>query len=128
MRSGRRPKLQLPEGGKPAKAGKSRRRRVLRGRQLRARWRQLGTAFLLSGSGVGLILALLQVPDRFDTFLVLSTALVNLIAGVQQALWGVLQLLIVLLLVLAAVGALALVVVGLIRLIQAFWPQPTGRP
>lgn len=39
-----------------------------------------------------------------------------------------LQLLIVLLLVLAAVGALALVVVGLIRLIQAFWPQPTGRP
>jgi hypothetical protein len=128
MRSGRRPKLQLPEGGKPAKAGKSRRRRVLRGRQLRARWRQLGTAFLLSGSGVGLILALLQVPDRFDTFLVLSTALANLIAGVQQALWGVLQLLIVLLLVLAAVGALALVVVGLIRLIQAFWPQPTGRP
>ena len=128
MRSGRRPKLQLPEGSKPAKAGKSRRSRVLRGRQLRARWRQLGTAFLLSGSGVGLILALLQVPDRFDTFLVLSTALVNLIAGVQQALWGVLQLLIVLLLVLAAVGALALVVVGLIRLIQAFWPQPTGRP
>jgi hypothetical protein len=128
MSSGRRPKLQLPEGGKPAKAGKSRRSRVLRGRQLRARWRQLGTAFLLSGSGVGLILALLQVPDRFDTFLVLSTALVNLIAGVQQALWGVLQLLIVLLLVLAAVGALALVVVGLIRLIQAFWPQPTGRP
>ncbi|MEB3202313.1 MAG: hypothetical protein VKK05_05795 [Synechococcus sp.] len=128
MSSGRRPKLQLPEGGKPAKAGNSRRSRVLRGRQLRARWRQLGTAFLLSGSGVGLILALLQVPDRFDTFLVLSTALVNLIAGVQQALWGVLQLLIVLLLVLAAVGALALVVVGLIRLIQAFWPQPTGRP
>ena len=68
------------------------------------------------------------MPDRFDTFLVLSTALVNLIEGVKQALWGVLQLLSVLLLVLAAVVALALVVVALIRLIQAFWPQPPARP
>ena len=124
MKSGRRREQKLPASGKPAKA----RRRVFRGRQLQARWRQIGTSFLLGGTGVGLILALLQVPDRFDTFLVLSTALVNLIEGVKQALWGVLQLLAVLLLVLAAVAALALVVVALIRLFRAFWPQPPARP
>ncbi|NQW37603.1 MAG: hypothetical protein HQ469_00160, partial [Cyanobacteria bacterium] len=101
MKSGRRRALQLPVSGKPAKD----RRRVFRRRQLQSRWRQIGTSFLLGGTGVGLILALLQVPDRFDTFLVLSTALVNLIEGVKQALWGVLQLLSVLLLVLAAVAA-----------------------
>ena len=124
MKSGRRRALHLPVSGKPAKD----RRRVFRRRQLQSRWRQIGTSFLLGGTGVGLILALLQVPDRFDTFLVLSTALVNLIEGVKQALWGVLQLLSVLLLVLAAVAALALVVVALIRLIRAFWPQPPARP
>ena len=124
MKSGRRRALQLPVSGKPAKD----RRRVFRRRQLQSRWRQIDTSFLLGGTGVGLILALLQVPDRFDTFLVLSTALVNLIEGVKQALWGVLQLLAVLLLVLAAVAAGALVVVALIRLIRAFWPQPPARP
>ena len=124
MKSGRRRALQLPVSGKPAKD----RLRVFRRRQLQSRWRQIGTSFLLGGTGLGLILALLQVPDRFDTFLVLSTALVNLIEGVKQALWGVLQLLSVLLLVLAAVAALALVVVALIRLIRAFWPQPPARP
>ena len=124
MKSGRRRALQLPVSGKPAKD----RRRVFRRRQLQSRWRQIGTSFLLGGTGVGLILALLQVPDRFDTFLMLSTSLVNLIEGVKQALWGVLQLLSVLLLVLAAVAALALVVVALIRLIRALWPQPPVRP
>lgn len=124
MKSGRRREQKLPASGKPAKT----RRRVFRGRQPQSRWRQIGTSFLLGGTGVGLILALLQVPDRFDTFLMLSTSLVNLIEGVKQALWGVLQLLSVLLLVLAAVAALALVVVALIRLIRALWPQPPVRP
>ncbi|QPN70423.1 hypothetical protein [Synechococcus sp. CBW1108] len=124
MKSGRRREKQLYVSGKPAKT----RRRVFRGRQLQARLRQVGTSFLLGGTGVGLILALLQVPDRFDTFLVLSKALVNLIEGVKQALWGVLQLLSVLLLVLAAAAAVALVVLALIRLIQALWPQPPARP
>ncbi len=124
MKSGRRREKQLYVSGKPAKT----RRRVVRGRQLQARLRQVGTSFLLGGTGVGLILALLQVPDRFDTFLVLSKALVNLIEGVKQALWGVLQLLSVLLLVLAAAAAVALVVLALIRLIQALWPQPPVRP
>jgi hypothetical protein len=68
-----------------------------------------------------LLIALLQLPERFDTFLVLSTALANLIGGVQQALWGLL------LLVLVAIAALGLVAAGLIRLVRAFLPQPSPR-
>ncbi|MEB3326430.1 MAG: hypothetical protein VKI39_01840 [Synechococcus sp.] len=124
MKSGRRRELRTPGSGKAARV----RRRGFRGRLLRARWRQIGTSLLLGGTGVGLILALMQVPDRFDTFLVLSTALADLTAGLQRALWGVLQLLFVLLVALAAVGALALVVLAPIRLIQALWPQPPARP
>jgi hypothetical protein len=121
MTSPRRRALQLPATG-------SANRRVFRRRRRPARWRQAGTALLLGGLGVGLLLALLQLPERFDTFLVLSTALANLIGGVQQALWGLVQLLAVVLLVLVAIAALGLVAAGLIRLVKAFWPQPSQRP
>jgi len=100
-------------------------RRVFR-RRRPARWRQAGVALLLGAAGAGLLLALLQLPERFDTFLLLSTALANLIGGVQQALWGLGQLLAVVLLVLAAIAALALVLAGIIRLVRALWPQPSS--
>lgn len=120
MTSPRRRALQLPATGATT-------RRVFRRRRPPARWRQAGIALLLGGAGVGLLLALLQLPERFDTFLVLSTALANLIGGVQQALWGLLQLLAAVLVVLAALVALGLVAAGLIRLVRAFWPQPAIR-
>lgn len=120
MTSPRRRALQLPATGATT-------RRVFRRRRQPARWRQAGIALLLGGAGVGLLLALLQLPERFDTFLVLSTALANLIGGLQQALWGLLQLLAAVLVVLAALVALGLVVAGLIRLVRAFWPQPVIR-
>ncbi|MCX5939798.1 hypothetical protein [Cyanobium sp. T1B-Tous] len=116
MTSPRRRALQLPTTGDAT-------RRVFRRKRRPARWRQAGIALLLGGAGVLLLLGLLQLPERFDTFLVLSTALANLIGGVQQALWGVLQLLAVVLVVLAVILALGLVVTGLIRLVRAFWPQ-----
>ncbi len=121
MTSPRRRALQLPTTGGDAT------RRVFRRKRRPARWRQAGIALLLGGAGVLLLLGLLQLPERFDTFLVLSTALANLIGGVQQALWGVLQLLAVVLVVLAVVLALGLVLTGLIRLVRAFWAQP-ARP
>ena len=97
-------------------------RRVFRRKRRPSRWRQVGVALLLAAAGVGLLFGLLQLPERFDTFLVLSTALANLIGGVQQALWGLVQLLAVVLLVVVALAALGLVVAGLIRLVRAFWP------
>lgn len=118
MTSPRRRALQLPATGNAT-------RRVFRRRRRPARWRQAGIALLLGAAGVGLLLALLQLPERFDTFVVLSTALANLIGGVQQALWGLLQLLAVALLVLTAIAALGLVAAGLVRLVRAFWPQRT---
>jgi hypothetical protein len=120
MTSPRRRTLQLPATGAST-------RRVFRRKRRPARWRQAALALLLGGAGIALLLGLLQLPERFDTFLVLSTALANLIGGVQQALWGLVQLLAVVLLVLAAIVALGLVVAGLIRLVRAFWPQP-ARP
>ena len=120
MTSPRRRALQLP-------ATSASTRRVFRRRHRPARWRQAAIALLLGGAGVGLMLALLQLPERFDTFLVLSTALANLIGGVQQALWGLVQLLAVVLLVLAAIAAIGLVVAAIIRLVRALWPQPSRR-
>lgn len=120
MTSPRRRALQLPATGTAT-------RRVFRRHRRPARWRQAGIALLLGAAGVGLLVALLQLPERFDTVLVLSTALANLIGGLQQALWGLVQLLAVVLLVLVAVAALGLVVVGLIRLVRAFWPQSAPR-
>ena len=120
MTSPRRRALQLPATGAST-------RRVFRRRHRPARWRQAAIALLLGATGAGLMLALLQLPERFDTFLVLSTALANLIGGVQQALWGLVQLLAVVLLVLAAIAAIGLVVAGIIRLVRALWPQPSRR-
>ena len=132
MTSPRRRALQLPATGGsrralqlPATGGSA--RRVFRRKRRPARWRQAGVALLLGAAGVALLLGLLQVPERFDAVLVLSTALANLIGGVQQALWGVVQLLAVVLVVLAALAALGLVAAGLIRLVRAFWPQPAPR-
>ena len=119
MTSPRRRALQLPTTG-------ASKRRVFRRRRRPARWRQAGVALLLGAAGAGLLLVLLQLPERFDTFLLLSTALANLIGGVQQALWGLGQLLAVVLLVLAAIAALALVLAGIIRLVRALWPQPSS--
>ena len=120
MTSPRRRALKLPPTGAST-------RKVFRRRHRPDRWRQAVIALLLGAAGVVLMLALLQLPERFDTFLVLSTALANLIGGLQRALWGLLQLVVVVLLVLAAIAALGLVVAGIVRLVRALGPQPSRR-
>lgn len=72
--------------------------------------------------GVGLFVALLQLPERFDTVLLLSKALANLIGGVQQVVVGLVQLLGLVLLVGLALLALVLVVAGLVRIVRALAP------
>ncbi len=89
------------------------------------RIRQLAEALLLLAGGVGVLLALLRLPDRLDTLLLVSNAIANLIAGLSRLGLGLLQLLGVLVLVGVVLLALALLAGGLIRLIRALLrPRP----
>lgn len=99
-------------------------RQVFRRRRPPARWKQVGAGFLLGSAGAGLVVGLLQLPHRLDTLLLLSTALANLIRGLQLLLLGFLQVIAMVLLVAIAVGALVLVLAGLVRMVRAFMPRP----
>lgn len=116
MTSSRRPLLQLPQkpGGE---------RKVFRRKSRPTRLRQFGSGLLLGALGCGLLAGLLQIPARLDAFLLLSEALVHLIEGVSTFLLGFLQLLAVVLLVVVALGALVLVVAGVVRLVRACLPR-----
>jgi hypothetical protein len=109
--------LQLPRTGRVD-------RRVFSPPSRVPRWRQLLVALALGALGAGLLILLLQLPDRFDTVLVLSQALSSLVGGVRQFFEGLLQLLGLVLLVLLALLALALLVIAAVRLVRALGPQP----
>ncbi len=93
------------------------------------RIRQLAEAVLLLAGGVGLLLALMRLPGRLDTLLLVSNAIANLIAGLSKLGLGLLQLLGVLLLVGVVLVALAFLAGGLIRLTRALLrPRPRTAP
>lgn len=96
------------------------------------RWKPFLIALLLEALGVGLLVGLLQLPERLDTVLLISQALANLIGGVQRLVVGLVQLVALVLLVGLAVAALVLVVAGLVRLVRSFGlppgPGPQRRP
>jgi hypothetical protein len=71
-----------------------------------------------------MLYGLVQLPERLDTVLLLSTSIAQLIAGVRALVLGLLQLLAVVLVVLVALLALVLLVAGAIRLVRALMPRP----
>lgn len=99
-------------------------RQVFRRRRRPPRWRLVLTALAMGALGAGLIALLLQLPRRFDTVLLLSRALANLISGVQQLAVGLVQLTALALLVLAAVAGLVLLVACAVRLVRALLMAP----
>ena len=103
-------------------------RQVFRRKRAPHRWKQGAFGVLIGAAGVGLVVALMQLPQRLDTLLLLSTALANVIRGLQLFVFGLLQVLAVVVLVTVAVGALALAVAGLIRFVRAFLPRPARLP
>ena len=126
----RRDRLQVVRGGRGSTA-ESKPRTVFRRRRPQPRSRRILEAMLLMAAGIGLLVLLLQLPERIDldSLLLLSTALGHLIGGLSQLLAGVLQLLGVLLLVGLALLALLLLVAGLVRLVRAVLaPAPAVAP
>jgi hypothetical protein len=93
-----------------------------------ARVRQVGEALLLLAAGIGLLLALMRLPERLDTLLLVSNAIANLIGGLSKLGLGLLQLLGVLLLVGVVLLALAFLAGGLVRLARALLRPKTTAP
>ena len=69
-------------------------------------------------------MGLLQLPSRFDTVLLVSTAIANLIAGLGRFLLGLLQLVALGLVLAVAVAGLLLLVMAVLRIVRAFLPLP----
>ena len=93
-----------------------------------ARVRQVGEGLLLLAAGVALLLALMRLPERLDTLLLVSNAIANLIGGLSKLGLGLLQLLGVLLLVGVVLLALAFLAGGLVRLARALLRPKTTAP
>jgi hypothetical protein len=121
MTSSRRRALHLP-----MKAPRT--RQVFRTRRRPSRWRHFGSAVLLAALGTLLLVGLLQLPERLDTFLLLSNAIANLIGGLQQFLLGLVQLLAVVLVVVVALAGLVLLVAAGFRLVRALLPRRKTSP
>jgi hypothetical protein len=121
MTSPRQRTLLLPKAAPKA-------RRVFRQRRRRARWQQLGTGLLSLAGGAGLMFGLMLLPERLDTLLLVSNAIANLIGGLSRFGMGLLQLLAVLALAAFALGALVLLLAGVVRLLKALWPEPPRQP
>ena len=121
MTSPRQRTLLLPKAAPKA-------RRVFRQRRRRARWQQLGTGMLSLAGGAGLMFGLMLLPERLDTLLLVSNAIANLIGGLSRFGMGLLQLVAVLALAAVALGALVLLLAGVVRLLKALWPEPPRQP
>lgn len=121
MTSPRQRTLQLPQAAPKA-------RRVFRQRRRRARWQQLSTGLLSLAGGAGLMYGLMLLPERLDTLLLMSNAIANLIGGLSRFGMGLLQLMAVLALAAVALGALVLLLAGVVRLLKALWPEPPRQP
>jgi len=117
MTSPRRRTLQLPLSSQGQ-------RQVFRRRRQPPRWRQFGIGVLLLALAGVMLYGLVQLPERLDTVLLLSTAIAQLIAGVRSLALGLLQLLGVVLVVLVALLALVLLVAGVVRLVRSVLPRP----
>lgn len=72
---------------------------------------------------MGLLLLLVRLPAHLDTLLLVSSALSNLITGLDRLGMGILQLASLLVVVVLAILALLLLVGGFVRLIRAVGPR-----
>jgi hypothetical protein len=81
----------------------------------------------LSGAGGGLLASLMLIPERFDTLLLVSTAIANVIGGLSRLGVGLLQLTGVLVVALLALLALILLLGGMVRMTRCLASPPLNR-
>ncbi|MCP9841090.1 hypothetical protein KBY93_10655 [Synechococcus sp. J7-Johnson] len=96
-------------------------------------WREGGLALLNGAAGTGLLLLLMQLPNRLDSLLVISKVISALIRGLSQIGMGLISLLLgllqafgVLLLLGLAIAALLLLINGAFRLLRLAMPGLGG--
>jgi len=99
-----------------------------RRRRLLARWRQAGVGLVMLLGACGLLALLLLLTGRLDALLLVSSAIANLIRGLQLLGLALLQLFVMLVVVLLALLALLLLVGGAVRLLRAAWPGRSTGP
>lgn len=104
-------------------------RKVFRKRRTRSPWRECLLALLNAAIVLGLLVALLQLPSRLDSLLLVSKVISAVLAGLGQIglglvqlLAGMAQLLGLLVVVAVALGALLLMGNGLFRLVRLLIP------
>lgn len=81
---------------------------------------------LLAVLGTGILAALVRIPERLDTLLLVSHAVANVIGGLSRLGLGLLQLAGVLVVVVLALFALMLLAGGVVRLWKATVAQQGG--
>jgi hypothetical protein len=114
--------LHLPRPDGAAAAGSILRRSRGRRRRRAGRVRQAGIGLLLGVLGVGILAALVRIPERLDALLLVSHALANVIGGLSRLGLGLLQLGAVLAVVLLALLALLALAGCAVRLWRALVP------
>lgn len=110
--------LHLPTPGVPQPGQTSARSRTPR-RRHPSRWKQLGIGLLCVAAGTLILAMLTALAERFNTLLLVSQAVANLIRGLSLLATGLLQILALLVVAALALFALLLLVGGLARLVRA---------
>ena len=108
-------------------------RKVFRKRPRRSPWREAFFALLTMAAGIGILVALLQLPARLDSLLVVSKvvsillrALSRIAEGLLLLLVGLVQTLAILLVVGLAIVALLMLAQGVFRILRLMIPGLGG--
>jgi hypothetical protein len=111
--------LHLPTPSLAAPPSHSKRRKGGRRRRKPARLKQLAMGVVCVVGGALILSALMALAERFNTVLLVSQAVANLIRGLSLLATGLLQLLALLTVAALALLALLLLVGGITRMVRA---------
>jgi len=117
--------LPVPPAPEPPPRRSHGRRR--RGSLWQGRLRQAAAGVAMAALGAGILVGLVQLTQRLDALLLVSTAIASLIAGLGRLSLALLQLGGLLLVVLLVLLALLLLLGGAVRLVRSLLPRPVRR-